>query len=257
MNSTVKKVVLIIALIAVIAVVGVVAYFASQGKHEQVTTNTIAQRTDDSGKAVETKTNTTNTTNTTSTSTINGKATLKGSDQVEVLELSDGIKYQIKDKEVEPEIVIKDKPLITAGGVVVGGTIIGGVKQGNTIVGAIVKGGVVSSGVTVNGETSGGTLIPTPSATVPITKPILQDPEYRDLRPETVPTPENPYTGPGIGQHVHEPSIPPGWSTDELTITHNMDEGSIKTNFGTAKIQGIDNLIDTPISVPRKEDHNW
>ena len=151
----------------------------------------------------------------------------------------------------------EDKPLITAGGVVVGGTIIGGVKQGNTIVGAIVKGGVVSSGVTVNGETSGGTLIPTPSATVPITKPILQDPEYRDLRPETVPTPENPYTGPGIGQHVHEPSIPPGWSTDDLTIIHNMDEGSIKTNFGTAKIQGIDNLIDTPIPVPRKEDHNW
>ena len=103
MNPVVKKVLLVIALVAVIAIIAIVGVNASQGKREAVKTDTVAQRTDDSGKAV----NTTNSTNTTKKES-QAVATKKATKQVEVSTLDDGVLYQIKDEEINPEIVIKD-----------------------------------------------------------------------------------------------------------------------------------------------------
>ncbi len=98
MNSVVKKVLLVLLLVAVIAVVVIIAVNASQGKREVTQTEASVQRTDESGNAV-------NTTNITETQ---GTAVKLGNKQVEISSLEDGTLYQIKDEQVEPEIVIKD-----------------------------------------------------------------------------------------------------------------------------------------------------
>lgn len=138
--------------------------------------------------------------------------------------LIDGKVYTIEDGTTTPK---SGKDLVTSGGVVVGGTIIGGVENGGTIIGAIVKGGVVTNGITLNGKTTNGVLIPTPTAPVPITKIVYQNPEYADLNADGQPL------------HPDKPSVKP-FDSDDLIVKIDPEHGRvIDTNFGEALIQDI------------------
>jgi len=95
MNSTVKKVILIIVLAIVVALVGVVVFFASQGKRE---TETQAQTVEHSGSNVKEDKN---------EEKKEEPQTITEGD-VEITRLSDGTLYQIKGREETPDIIIKD-----------------------------------------------------------------------------------------------------------------------------------------------------
>lgn len=127
-----------------------------------------------------------------------------------------------------------NKTMTTSGGVVIGGTIIGGVDNGATIVGAVVKGGICVNGVTLNAITSGGTIIPTPSAPLPVTKNAYVNPNYSELRPNRPPI------------NYNRPGNNP-MDSDDLVIAVEKANGHLKeTNFGYCKMQGIDNLEEKP-----------
>lgn len=115
------------------------------------------------------------------------------------------------------------KTMTTSGGVVIGGTIIGGVENGGTIIGAVVKGGVCVNGVTLNAHTSGGTIIPTPTAPVPITKQVYENPDADMIKPDRHP-----------------------FDSDDLVVAVQRSTGSVVgTNFGTAVMQTIDPQYQT------------
>jgi len=111
------------------------------------------------------------------------------------------------------------KTMTTSGGVVIGGTIIGGVNNGGTIIDAVIKGGVCVNGVTLNAHTTGGSIIPSPTAPIPITKQVYQNPDADKLMPDRHP-----------------------FDSDDLVITISRDTGEVlDTNLESAKMQGIDN----------------
>lgn len=137
----------------------------------------------------------------------------------------DGKVYTIENGVTNPKA---GKKLITSGGVVTGGTIIGGVNQGGMIIGAVVKGGVVTSGLTMNGITTQGVLIPTPSAPVPITKVVEQNPKYADLGEDRQPL------------HPDSPLMHP-FDSDDLVVQIDPTIGRVvDTNFDRCVMQDID-----------------
>lgn len=137
----------------------------------------------------------------------------------------DGKVYTIENGVTNPKA---GKKLITSGGVVTGGTIIGGVNNGGMIIGAVVKGGVVTNGLTMNGVTTQGVLIPTPSAPVPITKVVEQNPKYADLGEDRQPL------------HPDSPLMHP-FDSDDLVVQIDPTGGRVvDTNFDRCLMQDID-----------------